>query len=179
MLKLTTQSMHYERAPRFRRSKLDVAPPVLRYAGGHRQISDSPDARLQDSDQQVLQIFLSTNDESISNGEGFHETLGRNKAMLIVIIEIGNCQFRQGSSRYSLCVSSPCQDSQFPGRVRHAPSQYREEHFLWFAWDHQHKRILSVGRQWPSANPCALVCDEEANNQNRGWTVLSTVVICG
>src|ERR1700681_1705172 len=26
------QSMHYERAPRFRRSKLDGAPPPLRYA---------------------------------------------------------------------------------------------------------------------------------------------------
>jgi hypothetical protein len=25
--------MHYERAPRFRRSKLDVAPPPLRCAG--------------------------------------------------------------------------------------------------------------------------------------------------
>ena len=36
-----------------------------------------------------------------------------------------------------------------------------------------------IGREWPSAKPGRLVCDEQANNQDCGRTVLSTVVICG
>jgi len=36
-----------------------------------------------------------------------------------------------------------------------------------------------IGREWPSAKPRNLYVDEQANNQNCGRTVLSTVAICG
>jgi len=49
----------------------------------------------------------------------------------------------------------------------------------WVRLGYRQKRRLPVGRAWPSAKPFCRICDEQATNQNFGWTDLRTVVMCG